>query len=172
MEATKDNFYSQLQSLWSIESMLVEAMPRMIEKASNFGLKKNLALHFEETRQHKVAIEAICKGLNIDPKAGEPHGELQTILLMSEQAMMGKPAGDELDAAIISGAQNIEECEIAVYRLAGETAKELGYAGIAGRLFLTLEEERQSDTKLKFLEKALFGTSADIGQEKLVNLQQ
>ncbi len=169
MKATNDNFHQQLQSLWSIESMLVEAMPRMIEKASNFGLQKTLAMHFAETRQHKVAIEAICKGLDIDHKGGEPDNGLQNILRMGENAMMEKSAGDDLDAAIIAGAQDIEQYEIAAYELAGNAAKELGYKGIAGRLFLTMEEERQSETKLKFLEKSLFSETAEIGQIALVH---
>ena len=169
MKGTTDNFPQQLQSLWSIESMLVEAMPRMIEKASNFGLQKTLAMHFTETRKHKVAIEAICKGLDIDPKGGEPDADLQNILLIGEQAMIGKSAGDDLDAAIIAVAQDIELYEIAAYEPAGNTAKELGYKGIAGRLFLTMEEERQSNTKLKFLEKSLFAETAEIGQVALVH---
>jgi hypothetical protein len=35
-------------------------------------------------------------------------------------------------------------------------AKEEGYEGIARLLFLPMEKEGQSDTKLKFLEKSLF----------------
>lgn len=170
MKATKDNFHQQLQSLWSIETMLVEAMPRMIQKASNFGLQKSLAMHFEETRQHKVAIEAICKGLDLDPKGGEPNGGLQNILLLGEQAMMYKSAGDELDAAIISNAQDIEQYEMAAYEPAGKAAKELGYVGIAGRLFRSFEEERQSDTKLKFLEKSLFSERAEIGRQEVISM--
>ena len=83
--------------------------------------------------------------------------------------MIGKSAGDDLDAAIIAVAQDIELYEIAAYEPAGNTANELGYKGIAGRLFLTMEEERQSNTKLKFLEKSLFAETAEIGQVALVH---
>ncbi|RYZ25844.1 MAG: DUF892 family protein [Chitinophagaceae bacterium] len=162
----KDSFAQQLQSLWSIESMLVEAMPRMIQKVSNLGLQKNLALHFEETRQHKVAIEAICKGLDIDPTKGEPYTALQNILQEGEQAMLNQSSGDALDNAIIEAAQKIEQCEIAAYEPAGNSARELGHEGIAKRLFLTLEEERQSETKLKFLQKSLFSERALIGERQ------
>ena len=172
MKVTTDNFHQQLQSLWSIESMLVEAMPRMIQKASNFGLQKSLAMHFEETRQHKVAVEAICKGLDINPKAGEPNAELQNILLLGEQAMKGKSAGNDLDAAIIANAQDVEECEMAAYELAGNAAKALGYKGIAGRLFLSFEEERQSDTKLKFLEKSLFSGKAEQDRKEVISMEE
>ena len=64
----EDLFYHELQVLWSAETMLTEAMPRMIEKAKNEGLKNMLRLHLAETDQHKVALEAICKMLEIDPQ--------------------------------------------------------------------------------------------------------
>jgi ferritin-like metal-binding protein YciE len=159
-----ETFTAQLQKLWSIESQLVEAMPRMIQKANNFGLQKILALHFEETRQQKVAIEVICKQLDIDPKASEPDSGIMQILQDGERQMINAASENDVDAAIIEGAQKIEEYEIAAYMPAGRAAQALGYKGVAGRLFLTLEEERQSDTKLKFLEKALFIQTAEIGQ--------
>lgn len=156
-------FAQQLQRLWSIESQLVEAMPRMIQKAINLGLQKNLALHFEETRQHKVAIETICKQLGIDATAGEPDSNLQALLHEGEQSMLNAKGG-ELDMAIIIGAQKIEEYEIAAYVPVAEAALALGYEGVSKRLYLSLEEERQAETKLKFLDKSLFARSADIGE--------
>ena len=163
------DFTIQLQRLWSIESQLVEAMPRMVEKTSALGLEKNLAMHFEETRQHKVAIEAICKQLDIDAKAGEPDAGLQHILQQGEQTMMQKAQGDEIDTAIIEAALQIEQYEMEAYQPVGEMAASLGYIGIAQRLMLTFEEERQSNTKLQFLYKSLFTQTADIGQLEMQN---
>jgi ferritin-like metal-binding protein YciE len=163
-EKNTSAFAQQLQRLWSIESQLVEAMPVMIEKANNFGLKKNLALHFEETRQQQVGIEAICKGLDIDPQSGDKDTELQQLLQQGEQKMMSL-SGDELDAAIIEAARQIEVHEMRAYVPAAEAIKAAGYEGYAARLYLTLEQERQAETKLKFLEKSLFATSALIGEK-------
>lgn len=163
-EKNTDAFAQQLQQLWSIESQLVEAMPKMIEKAGNFGLKQNLALHFEETRQQQVAIEAIGKGLDIDVTSGEADTQLQQLLQEGEQRMLNL-TGDELDAALIEAAKEIEVHEMQAYVPAAETAKALGYDGYAARLYLTLEEERQAETKLKFLEKSLFANTAMIGEE-------
>jgi ferritin-like metal-binding protein YciE len=167
MEQIKNNeeFTGQLQTLWSAESMLVEAMPRMIQKATNFGLQKSLAHHFAETDQHKIAIESICKQLDIDPRGGEPNAQLQNILMEGEKAMLGMEVGDDMDAAIITGAQQIEEYEISAYVPVADNAEALGYIGIAKRLRLTLEEEQQAENKLKFLEGSLFKERAEIGYE-------
>ena len=45
-------FHHEIQVLWSAEKMLVEAMPKMIARAKNPGLKKLLAAHHAETQQH------------------------------------------------------------------------------------------------------------------------
>ena len=166
MEAGKlrEEFTVKLQSLWSIESMLVEAMPRMIQKATNLGLQKSLAHHFAETDQHKVAIESICKQLEIDPRAGEPDATLQNILMEGENEIIDMANGEEMDAAIIYSAQQIEEYEISMYMPAADSADALGYMGVAKRLRLTLEEEQQAGNKLKFLETSLLEDRAYIGQ--------
>jgi ferritin-like metal-binding protein YciE len=156
----EDLFYHELQVLWSAESMLVEAMPRMIEKARHPGLKKSLSLHLAETDQHKVAIEAICRQLGIDPK-GDFNPGIKGIIEEGDM-VMSKDASDEaMDAAIIAGAQKVEHYEISGYGSAAYYAEMLGLEGIAKRLRLTLEEEQQADTKLNFLAKSIVNKRAD-----------
>lgn len=163
--SNKENFVSQLQKLWSIESQLVDTLPKLIQKAENFGLKKTLALHFEETRQHQVAVEGICKQLGVEP-VGKKDADLQKMLQESERKMSGLQGGD-LDRVIIESALQVEQYEIETYEPVANIADGADYKGIACRLRLTLEEERQSDTKLRFLEKTLFSESAEIGQPQV-----
>ena len=110
----EDLFYDELQVLWSAENMLIEAMPKMIEKAKNEGLKNMLRAHFAETDQHKVALEMICKQLGIDPK-GDFNPGIKGIIEEGDM-VMSKDATDEgMDAALIAGAQKIEHYEISGY---------------------------------------------------------
>ena len=157
-------FSQQLKSLWVIESILVEWMPEMIEKAETPGLKQILAFHFAETRQHKVAIEAICKQLEFYPSLGGYNEDINKILNDAEKKMNTGNATDKINSIIISSAIKIEEYEMMVYEQTAKLARELGFAGISKRLFLTFEEERQSFTKLKFLESQLVNERAAIGQ--------
>ena len=159
---TVEAFVTELQALWSAEKMLTEAMPAMIEKATNLGLKKNLAMHFAETDQHKVAIEAICKQLDYSPE-GEENAEMLSILTEGNKAISTAAAGEELDAAIITGAIKVEHYEIKHYQAIGDMAEALGYQGVAKRLRLTYEEERQAHIKLHFLEKNYIDKSAELG---------
>ncbi|MES2702870.1 MAG: DUF892 family protein [Bacteroidota bacterium] len=152
-------FFHEIQVLWSAEAMLVEAMPRMIEAAKDLGLKKNLALHLAETDQHKVALEAICKQLGIDPQ-GDPNPGMKGILEEGDKVMAKDCTDEALDAAIIAGAQKVEHYEISGYGSAAYYAEMLGYEGIAKRLRLTLAEEQDADTKLNFLAKGMINQKA------------
>lgn len=152
-------FYHELQVLWSAEKMLTEAMPKMIERAKHLGLKKNLAMHFEETRQHLVAIEAICKQFNLDP-TGDFNPGMQGILEEGEKVMAKDATDEAMDAALIAGAQKVEHYEISGYGTAAYMAKMLGYEGVAKRLYLTLAEEQDADTKLNHLAKDVINLRA------------
>lgn len=162
MDAIKnieDLFYHELQVLWSAEKMLVEAMPAMIEKARNEGLKNLLALHHAETQQHQTAIEAICKQFSIDPQ-GDFNPGIKGILEEGEKVMAKDATDEAMDAALIAGAQKVEHYEISGYGSAAYYAEMLGHEGIAQRLRLTLAEEQQADAKLNFLAKNLINEKA------------
>lgn len=139
--------------------MLVEAMPKMIDRAKNLGLKKNLATHFAETQQHQAALEAICKQLGIDP-TGDFNPGMKGILDEGEKVMAKDATDEAMDAALIAGAQKVEHYEISGYGSAAYYAEMLGYDGIAKRLRLTLAEEQDADTKLNFLAKSVVNPKA------------
>jgi len=162
----RDLFYHEIQVLWSAENMLVEMMPLMIEKAKNEGLKNLLAPHHAETQQHKTALEAICKQLEIDPE-GDFNPGIKGILEQGEKVMAKDATDEAMDAALIAGAQKVEHYEISGYGSAAYYAEMLGYEGIAQRLRLTLEEEQQADTKLNFLAKNLVNPKANVPLEAM-----
>ena len=103
---TTDSFMKELQSLWHAEKLLTDALPRMMALAFDFGLRQNLAMHFAETDQHKVAVEAICKQLGFDHE-GTENEAMQSIIAAGEEAMSGA-SGDALDEAIILCAIRVE----------------------------------------------------------------
>lgn len=152
-------FYHEIQVLWSAEKMLTEEMPKMIEKATNFGLKKALEMHLAETRQHLVALEAICKQLNIEQE-GDFNPGMKGILEEGTKVMNKDTTPAAMDAAIIAGAQKVEHYEISGYGSAAYYAEMLGLEGIAKRLRLTLTEEKEADTKLNFLAKSIINPKA------------
>ena len=147
-------FCHEIQVLWSAEKMLVEAMPKMIDRAKNLGLKKLLAAHHAETKQHQVALEEICKQLGIEPD-GDFNPGMKGILEEGDKVMAKDATDDAMDATLIAGAQKVEHYEISGYGSAAHYAEMLGHVAIAKRLRLTLAEEQDADTKLNFLAKEI-----------------
>jgi ferritin-like metal-binding protein YciE len=152
-------FYHELQVLWSAESMLVEKMPILIEKASHPGLKKNLAFHLAETDQHKVALEFLCRQFDIDPQ-GDFNPGMKGILEEGDKVLAKDVSPEALDAAIIAGSQKVEHYEISGYGSAAYYAEMLGHTEVAAKLRMILQEEQQADTKLNFLAKDLINMKA------------
>ncbi|RYZ62454.1 MAG: DUF892 family protein [Chitinophagaceae bacterium] len=159
-------FERDLQDLWSAEQQLTKAMPLLMDKAGNLGLKKSLAHHLAETHQHKVAIEAICKQLGFAHE-GEENAEVRALVEEGERTVSTQVSDGKADAAIIAGAIKIEHYEIARYEEVANAAEALGFEGIAARLRLTLEEERQADAKLNFLDKFFVQESSLLGGTNL-----
>lgn len=143
-------FTDQLQLMWSAETMLTESLPVLVEKATHTGLKKNLAWHLAETRQHKVAIEAICKQLGLDIEKKE-NPDLKKILEEGQQRIDMATGVNSIDTAIIEGSIMVEQFEIDAYEKLASSADHTIFEGVAKRLWLTYEEERQAHTKLQFL---------------------
>jgi ferritin-like metal-binding protein YciE len=152
-------FFHELQLLWSAENLLAQAMPKMIFRAKNEGLKRNIVLHLAETDLHKAALESICKQLGIDPQ-GEFNPGMRGILEEGEKVMAKDATDEAMDAALIATAQKVEHYKISGYGSAACYAEMLGYAGIAKRLRLNLADEQDADTKLNFLAKEIINHRA------------
>jgi ferritin-like metal-binding protein YciE len=155
----QDLFFHEIQVLWSAERLLIDAMPRMIEKAKHPALKKNLAFHLAETDQHKVAMEFIAKQLGINP-VGDFNPGMKGIIEEGEKVMSKDATDEALDAAIIAGAQKVEHYEISGYGSAACYAEMLGHTAIASKLRTILEEEQQADTKLNYMAKNIINARA------------
>jgi len=163
MNKPNDQFVELVRQLWSAEKMLTLSMPGMIEKAEHLGLKKNIAVHLAETDQHKEALAAIAKQLDFEVDGSE-NAELKTIIEAGEHLFGVQSTGGNSDAMIIRTAIQVEEYEMRKYEELAALARNLGYEGIARRLWLTYEEEMQANTKLHFLFKSIVAQTAAIGE--------
>lgn len=147
MKTLEDLFEHQLKDLYSAESQLVKALPKMIENAKDHKLKKAFEDHLEETKNHKTRLEDICKKLSISPE-GETCKAMEGLIKEAEGFIKEKPDDAVLDAGLIAEAQRVEHYEISGYGTAVRYAKELGHDKIASMLKDTLDEEYGADDKL------------------------
>ncbi|QAA80915.1 ferritin-like domain-containing protein [Aequorivita sp. H23M31] len=150
MKNLEELFEHQLQDLYSAESQLVKALPKMVENANDAKLKKAFEDHLEETKEHKTRLEEICKELKIDPKE-ETCKAMQGLVKEASDFMKEVKDKEVLDAGIIAEAQRVEHYEISGYGTAVRYAKELGHKDIAKKLQKTLDEEYNADKVLNDL---------------------
>jgi ferritin-like metal-binding protein YciE len=147
MKTLEDLFEHQLKDLYSAETQLIEAIPKMVEHAKDSKLKKAFEDHLEETKQQKTRLEEVCKALDIDPK-GETCKAMEGLVKEAEGFIKEKKDDDVTNAGLIAEAQRIEHYEISGYGTAIRYAKELGHKEIAKKLKKTLDEEYGADDKL------------------------
>ncbi|AVR47030.1 ferritin-like domain-containing protein [Christiangramia fulva] len=159
MKNLKDLFETQLKDLYSVESQLVEALPKMVKKSHHPGLQKAFEEHLQETQKHKEKLEKICSELGIKPE-GKESLAMKAMIAEAEQ-FVEKAANDNVrDAGIIAHAQHVEHYEISGYGALIEYAKDLGHDAIADRLLRTLDQERSADDELKQLAKSRINQEA------------
>lgn len=151
----QDLFEEQLKDLYSAESQLIEALPKMAKKASNSDLKKAFTDHLEETKEHKKRVEKAAKLIDLDP-TGHTCKAMKGLVKEGEEWMAEDADADVMDAGLIAAAQRVEHYEIAAYGTVLTYAKQLGHKEIKELLGETFEEEKAADGKLtKIAESAV-----------------
>ena len=147
MKDLKGLFEHQLKDLYSAETQLVEALPKMVSNANNGKLKKAFEDHLEETKNQKKRLEEICTELNIKP-TGEKCKAMEGLIKEAKGFIDEAEDDDVMDAGLIAEAQRVEHYEISGYGTAVRFAKELGHKDIAKKLQQTLDEEYNADNAL------------------------
>lgn len=147
MNSLKDLFIHEIRDLYSAETQLTEALPKMAEKATDNNLKNAFNSHLEETRRQKERLEKISQMLDIDVK-GEKCEAMEGLIREGREALEMKGDNEVRDAALIGAAQRVEHYEMAGYGTARNYAKRLGFDDAANMLEETLSEEKGADAKL------------------------
>lgn len=164
LETLKDLYIKELKDLYSAESQIIKALPKMVKAASNEDLSAGFEAHLEETKEHANRLEKILKALDETTKGPKCHG-MEGVL--EEGAEMIKEEADEevRDAGLISAAQRVEHYEIAGYGCVVAYAKLLGEKDAAETLQQTLDEEVATDEKLTDLAESVINISASKEEE-------
>jgi ferritin-like metal-binding protein YciE len=147
LDSLRKLYFDQLQQLHSAETQITEALPKMIQSATEPQLKNALQTHLQETKGHVARLEQIlneAKG-SVDSKKSKGMAALIT-----EGEDVIKDAADQSvrDAGIIAAAQKVEQYEIAAYGTVRNFAEILAKDSDASLLDQTLEEEKHADSIL------------------------
>jgi ferritin-like metal-binding protein YciE len=150
VDSLKKLYIHELKDLHSAEKQLLEALPKMAQKAAHTELRQAFEAHLKETRGHVDRLEKIFRDLEFSP-GGERCEAMEGLIKEGENAVDDTEQEDVRDAAMIASAQRVEHYEIAAYGTARTYAEMLGRNQDVRLLQETLNEEKATDQKLNTL---------------------
>ena len=147
LNTLNDLFKEQLRDLYSAETQLVAALPKLASASSNEELRDAFEHHLAETRQHVQRLTQIFDQLGETPGTEKCKG-MEGLIKEGEEilSMTGDPT--VIDAALIAAAQRVEHYEIAAYGTVKTLADQLDLGDAKGLLDDTLDEEGKADKTL------------------------
>jgi ferritin-like metal-binding protein YciE len=147
LETLQDLYLNELRDLYSAETQLIEALPKMAEAATDPELKRAFADHLEQTRGHAERLEEIFEGLGEQP-GGETCDAMKGLIKEGQKMVSASGSDAVKDAGLIGAAQRVEHYEIAGYGTTRALAQRLGHHEAADLLQETLDEEAEADELL------------------------
>jgi len=152
----------ELKDIYSAETQLLKALPKMAESAESKDLRAAFEKHLGQTQTHVQRIEEICSDLKIQPQ-GKSCAGMEGLIKEGEEVLESDMESEPKQAALIGAAQRVEHYEIAAYGTARAHAKQLGYVKAFEVLSQTLDEEKDTDQKLTHLAENRVNVKAAIG---------
>lgn len=148
LDDLEELFHHQLRDVYNAEKQLVQALPKMKERANSEELRNAIDEHLEETKQQKKRLEEVGQDIGLDNLTGETCEAMQG-LIQEANSFISEDADKEVkDAGIIADAQRIEHYEISAYGTLTHFADLLDQDNAKNMLQQTLEEESAADEKL------------------------
>lgn len=146
-ESLRELYIDELKDLYSAETQLVKALPKLAKAATNDDLRQGFEEHLRQTSEHVSRLEEIFESLGEKPTGKKCLG-MEGLVKEGAETMEEDYEGDLMDAALIGAAQRVEHYEIAGYGTVRAFAEVLGETEHVSLLEQTLEEEKETDEKL------------------------
>jgi ferritin-like metal-binding protein YciE len=165
LDSLRDLLIEQLRDLYSAETQLVDALPKMGEAASAPELKSAFKNHLEQTRGHVSRLKDIFEEIG-EKSSGETCEAMKGLIKEGETLVKAEGDPDVRDAGLIGAAQRVEHYEIAGYGTARSLAQRLGDRKVAETLQSTLNEEAEADKMLTSIAEGQVNISAATGGKR------
>jgi ferritin-like metal-binding protein YciE len=143
----KDVLQEQLEDLYSAETQLIDALPKMAQAAHHDELREAFEQHHQETRDHLRRVKDALGEIGVTSPTEVCQG-MKGLIAEGEQMIQMEGDPNAKDAALIGAAQRVEHYEIAAYGTARQLADDCGFDGIKDLMDQTLDEESHADKLL------------------------
>jgi ferritin-like metal-binding protein YciE len=143
----KDLFIDELKDIYSAETQLAKALPKMAKAAKSDGLRVGFEKHLVQTQGHVTRLESVFESYDEKPTGKKCKG-MEGLIEEGDEAAHEDYVDEVKDAALIGAAQRVEHYEIAAYGTVRAMAEKLGDEKAVKLLGQTLQEEKETDQKL------------------------
>ena len=119
-------YIRRLRDLYSAETQLIKALPKMQKAASNDELRQAFEMHLAHTEKQVERLTKIFEDLDISPKGKHCRGTAG--ILAEADQLIGEGADTAvLDAGLIASVRGVEQYEMAGYDAARAFSERLGF---------------------------------------------
>ena len=143
----RDLLVHELKDLYSAETQLLKALPRMAKAATSDELREAFETHQQQTETQVERLEKVAKKLGETMK-GKKCKAMEGLVAEAKEVMEEDADPALMDLALIGAAQKVEHYEIAGYGTARTLAELVGEDDVAEILQETLDEEGATDKLL------------------------
>lgn len=172
MASLHELFEDQIKDLYSAESQLLKAMPKVAKKAGTESLRKAVEMHKTQTEGQLERLKKIAENVQFKP-TGKVCAAMKGLIEECQEAIEEHEEGPILDAALVADLQRIEHYEISAYGTARTLAEHLGYSAAAKLLQQTLKEESATDEKLtKLVERDIYPAADEMAGENQEEMEE
>jgi ferritin-like metal-binding protein YciE len=163
-DSLRQLYVDELKDLYSAETQLVKALPKMAKASSSAELRQAFEEHLRQTSEQVSRLEQIFEMLG-EKATGKKCLGMEGLVKEGSETMQEEYGDAVKDAAIIGAAQRVEHYEIAGYGTVRAFAELLGENEHISLIEETLEEEKQADEKLTQLAEQI-NSEAGQGEEE------
>ncbi len=146
-EDLQDFLEDGLKDMYWAEKALVKALPLMKINAKSSRLKKGIADHLAETKEHVKRLEEVFALLGKTPRV-QKCDAMDGLLKEGKDIIKETEPGMVRDIGIIAASQKVEHYEIASYGSLSVFASKLGHTRAARLLEKNLKEEKKCNDLL------------------------
>src|SRR5450755_2282139 len=146
-DSLRELYIDELKDLYSAETQMVKALPKLAKASSNPQLRHAFEEHLRQTSEQVSRLEQIFEMLDEKPTGKKCLG-MEGLVKEGSEAMQESYTDAVKDAALIGAAQRVEHYEIAGYGTVRAFAELLGEDEHVSLIEETLEEEKQADLTL------------------------
>lgn len=159
MTTLEDLLIEELRDLYSAETQIIEALPKMAKAASSAKLRDAFEMHLRQSEKHRETVSELVRELGAVPSGVTCKG-MQGLIKEGEGMIKENAEPSVKDAGLISAAQRVEHYEMAGYGCVRTWARLLGYDEMADKLQKILDEEGATDQKLTKLAESTINVKA------------